>query len=170
MPIRTSYFSASTTYRRITLYEAACPSKLSICKTPMRRQRYPIRGGEVIVNGRTYRNPVAPTVVICFDGCDPRYIAHGFSAGLLPNISRIMSEGFYTIADAAMPTFTNPNNMSIVAGAPPKVHGIAGNYYLNKAIGREVPPTLSSRGLRVPASGWPPSRPRISSVKCLVLG
>src|SRR5215813_9850771 len=90
------------------------------------------------VNGRSYRKPTAPTVVICYDGCDPRYISHGLSAGLFPSISRIMSEGFFAIADAAMPTFTNPNNMSIVTGAPPKVHGISGNYYLDKATGREV--------------------------------
>src|SRR6266567_3139950 len=94
--------------------------------------------GEIRVNGRSYRKPVVPTVVICFDGCDPRYISHGVSAGLFPNISRIMSEGFYAIADAAMPTLTNPNNMSIVAGAPPKVHGISGNYYLDRATRREV--------------------------------
>jgi len=90
------------------------------------------------VNGRSYRKPTARIVVICFDGCDPRYISHGLSAGLLPNISKITSEGFYAIADAAMPTFTNPNNMSIVTGAPPKVHGISGNYYLDKTTGREV--------------------------------
>lgn len=97
-----------------------------------------VSNGMVSVNGRSYRKPVTPTVVICFDGCDPRYISHGISAGLLPNISRIVSEGFYAIADAAMPTFTNPNNMSIVSGAPPKVHGISGNCYLDKATGREV--------------------------------
>jgi len=94
--------------------------------------------GEISINGRSYRKPTAPTVIICYDGCDPRYISHGLSAGLLPSISRMMSEGFFAIADAAMPTFTNPNNMSIVTGAPPKVHGISGNYYLDKATGREV--------------------------------
>lgn len=93
---------------------------------------------EVTVNGRKYRKPAAPTVVICFDGCDERYITHGVAAGLLPNISRIMSDGFYATADAAMPTFTNPNNMSIVAGAPPAVHGISGNYYLDRKTGKEV--------------------------------
>lgn len=92
----------------------------------------------VEVNGRAYRTPRQPTAVICFDGCDPRYISHGLAAGLFPNISKIISQGFYTIADAAMPTFTNPNNMSIVAGAPPRVHGISGNYYLDKATGKEV--------------------------------
>src|SRR5262245_10103884 len=94
--------------------------------------------GKISINGRSYRKPTAPTVIICYDGCDPRYIAHGLSAGLFPSISRMMSEGFFAIADAAMPTFTNPNNMSIVTGAPPKVHGIAGNYYLDRATGREV--------------------------------
>lgn len=95
-------------------------------------------GGAVNVNGRDYKIPALPAVVICFDGCDPRYISHGRSTGLFSNISRIMSEGFYAIADAAMPTFTNPNNMSIVAGAPPKVHGISGNYYLDRASGKEI--------------------------------
>src|SRR2546430_8657425 len=90
------------------------------------------------VNGRSYRKPTARTVVICFDGCDPRYISHGLSAGLLPNISKIMPAGFFAIADPAMPAFTNTNNLSIVTGAPPRVHGIFGNYYLDKATGREV--------------------------------
>ena len=97
-----------------------------------------IQGKTVEVNGRAYRTPRQPTVVICFDGCDPRYITHGLKAGLFPNISKIISDGFYTIADAAMPTFTYPNNMSIVAGAPPRVHGISGNYYLDEKTGKEV--------------------------------
>jgi len=100
--------------------------------------------GGVTVNGRNYRKPLAPTVVICFDGCDPRYIFHGAEAGLIPNISAIMSDGFFAIADAVMPTFTNPNNMSIVSGAPPSVHGISGNYYLDRATGREVMVTDAS--------------------------
>jgi hypothetical protein len=45
--------------------------------------------GEIRVNGRSYRKPAAPTVVVCYDGCDPRYISHGVLAGLFPNISRI---------------------------------------------------------------------------------
>ena len=36
-----------------------------------------------------------------------------------------------------VPTFTNPNNASIVTGAPPAVHGISGNYYLDRATGQE---------------------------------
>jgi phosphonoacetate hydrolase len=89
-------------------------------------------------NGRSYRRPLKPVAVICFDGCDPAYIDHGLKNGLLPALGKIMSDGFHAIADAAMPTFTNPNNMSIVAGAPPSVHGISGNYYLDRVTGREV--------------------------------
>ena len=43
-----------------------------------------------------------------------RYISHDVLNGLLPNISEIISEGFFAIADAAIPTFTTPKNMSIV--------------------------------------------------------
>src|SRR3546814_9569070 len=50
----------------------------------------------------------------------------------------MMREGYSAIADAVMPTFTNPNNVSIVCGAPPSVHGVAGNYYLDRGTGREV--------------------------------
>ena len=28
-----------------------------------------------------------------------------------------------------MPTFTNPNNVSIITGVPPSVHGISGNFF-----------------------------------------
>lgn len=45
-----------------------------------------------------------------------------------------------------MPTFTNPNNISIVCGAPPAVHGVAGNYYLD----REEVMMLDARLMRAP--------------------
>ena len=32
------------------------------------------------LNGRTYRLPEHPTVVICADGCDPSYIEAGLAA------------------------------------------------------------------------------------------
>jgi phosphonoacetate hydrolase len=90
------------------------------------------------VNGRRYAKPKRPTVVICLDGCDPRYLNFGNAKEVFPNISRMMHEGFSTLADAAMPTFTNPNNVSIVTGVPPAVHGISGNYYLDRATGKEI--------------------------------
>jgi phosphonoacetate hydrolase len=90
------------------------------------------------LNGRRYRKPQHPTVVVCVDGCDPEYIARGIANGILPMIASFAREGYLGTADAAMPTFTNPNNVSIVTGAPPSLHGIAGNYCLDRESGREI--------------------------------
>ncbi len=90
------------------------------------------------VNGRSYAKPTRPTVVVCLDGCDPRYLNFPNAPEVFPNISRMMHHGFFALADAAMPTFTNPNNVSIVTGAPPIVHGISGNYYLDRETGEEI--------------------------------
>src|SRR5262249_4530439 len=90
---------------------------------------------EVAINGRRYRLPQQPTVVICFDGCDPAYIDLGLANRKLPTIARLQAEGFIGTGLAVVPTFTNPNNASIVTGAPPAVHGISGNYVLDRATG-----------------------------------
>ena len=90
------------------------------------------------LNGRRYRKPQRPTVVICVDGCDPEYLERGIPEGVFPMIGSFRRDGYLGTADAAMPTFTNPNNVSIVTGAPPSVHGIAGNYYLDRETGHEV--------------------------------
>jgi phosphonoacetate hydrolase len=37
-----------------------------------------------------------------------------------------------------IPSFTNPNNLSIITGRPPAVHGIAGNYFYDREQGVEV--------------------------------
>ena len=91
----------------------------------------------VEVNGRSYRVPERPTVVVCFDGCDPAYIRRGLADGILPTIAALQETGFVGEAEAVVPTFTNPNNASIVTGVPPAVHGISGNYYLDRATGEE---------------------------------
>jgi phosphonoacetate hydrolase len=90
------------------------------------------------LNGRRYRKPRRPTVVICVDGCDPEYLDRGIPDGVFPMIGSLRRDGYLGTADAAIPTFTNPNNVSIVTGAPPSVHGIAGNYCLDRETGREV--------------------------------
>jgi phosphonoacetate hydrolase len=90
------------------------------------------------LNGRRYRKPERPVVVICVDGFDPAYVERGIGDGILPTIAGFAREGWLGAADAVMPTFTNPNNVSIVTGAPPSVHGIAGNYYLDRETRREV--------------------------------
>jgi phosphonoacetate hydrolase len=77
-------------------------------------------------------------VVICVDGCDPSYLEAGLEAGVLPTVARWRDEGFYALADAVMPTFTNPNNLSIVTGAPPALHGISGNFALDRDSGAEI--------------------------------
>ena len=92
----------------------------------------------ISLNGRSYRRPSRPTVVICADGCDPAYIEAGLAAWLLPTVARWREAGFYALAEAAMPTFTNPNNLSIVTGAPPSVHGISGNFALDRLSGAEI--------------------------------
>lgn len=90
------------------------------------------------VNGTDYRWPDNPVAVVCIDGGDPAYIKHGLSAGIIPNIARYMNEGFHTLAHGTMPSFTCPNNMSIVTGCPPSVHGISGNYYLDRESNEPV--------------------------------
>jgi phosphonoacetate hydrolase len=92
----------------------------------------------VSVNGRDYLWPVRPTVVICFDGCDPAYLEAARNVNAIPAIDRMAREGFASVALAAMPTFTNPNNVSIVCGVPPSVHGVSGNFYLDRATGEEI--------------------------------
>ena len=51
---------------------------------------------------------------------------------------RTVREGTALVADCVVPSFTNPNNLSIVTGAPPSVHGICGNYLYDTATGTEV--------------------------------
>jgi phosphonoacetate hydrolase len=92
----------------------------------------------IALNDRPYRLPTRPTVVICADGCDPAYLDAGIMADVLPTIARSRQAGYYALAEAAMPTFTNPNNMSIVTGAPPAVHGISGNFALDRDSGAEI--------------------------------
>ncbi|HEV3287155.1 MAG TPA: alkaline phosphatase family protein, partial [Steroidobacteraceae bacterium] len=90
------------------------------------------------VNGRTYRLPERPVVVVCVDGCEPDYIAQAVAAGHMPWMRQVLARGSAVIADCVMPSFTNPNNLSIVTGVPPAVHGICGNYLYDVENGVEV--------------------------------
>lgn len=95
-------------------------------------------GADVIANGRTYRRPEKPVVVICLDGSEPGYIEAAIEAGLAPNLDRLMKTGASTTALSVIPSFTNPNNLSIITGRPPAVHGIAGNFFYDREAGVEV--------------------------------
>jgi phosphonoacetate hydrolase len=90
------------------------------------------------VNGRSYRLPRRPTVVVCVDGSEPGYIERAVEAGVAPWFARVLREGTSLLADCVVPSFTNPNNLSIVTGRPPSVHGISGNYFLDPESGNEV--------------------------------
>ena len=90
------------------------------------------------VNGRTYRLPEQPSVVVCVDGCEPDYIAQAVFGGHMPWMKETLARGTAVIADCVIPSFTNPNNLSIVTGAPPAVHGICGNYLYDTENGVEV--------------------------------
>lgn len=84
------------------------------------------------LHGRTYKLPRRPTVVICVDGFDPQYLIRGIEDGILPTMASFVQSGFHATAHVAMPTLTNPNNVSIITGAPTSVHGISGNYFLDR--------------------------------------
>ncbi|MFO0994594.1 MAG: phosphonoacetate hydrolase [Hyphomicrobiales bacterium] len=92
----------------------------------------------VSVNGRDYAWPDAPLAVICCDGSEPAYMDIAMREGLMPNLSRMTAKGDYRHGLSAMPSFTNPNNLSIVTGRPPAVHGICGNYLIDPDTGQEV--------------------------------
>jgi phosphonoacetate hydrolase len=92
----------------------------------------------IVVNGRSYKSPRRPTVVICLDGSEPGYIEKAIEAGVAPTFARFMRDGAHVHANSVIPSFTNPNNLSIITGRPPSVHGIAGNYFYDVANDREV--------------------------------
>ncbi|UVC09480.1 phosphonoacetate hydrolase [Rhizobium sp. TH2] len=92
----------------------------------------------VTANGRHYQWPKVPAIAICLDGCEPAYLDAAIDAGLMPALERMRKQGTVRTAHSVIPSFTNPNNLSIATGRPPAVHGICGNYLYNPATGEEV--------------------------------
>ncbi|MFO1131916.1 MAG: phosphonoacetate hydrolase [Hyphomicrobiales bacterium] len=92
----------------------------------------------VTVNGRSYSWPSAPLVVICCDGSEPAYMEIAMEQGLMPNLRKMIAKGENRRGHSVIPSFTNPNNLSIVTGRPPEVHGICGNYLIDPATGQET--------------------------------
>jgi len=95
-------------------------------------------GSAIEVNGRRYAPPRAPVVVVCVDGCEPDYLDRAVEHGAMPWLGAARAAGTSLVGDCVMPSFTNPNNLSIVTGAPPSVHGISGNYFWDPQAGVEV--------------------------------
>jgi phosphonoacetate hydrolase len=117
--------------------------------------------------GRRYAIPRwldrVPLVVICIDGCDPAYLRHATGGKMFPAAARklvanqssttrsdsgarvspagkVLLDGFTWLnALCVIPSFTNANNVSIVTGCPPAVHGVSGNHYYDQAVGKERP-------------------------------
>ena len=92
----------------------------------------------ITVNGRSYRWPRQPLVVLCIDGCEYDYLTCAIEAGEMPYVARMLERGAALKADCVIPSFTNPNNMSIVTGVPPALHGICGNYFYDRDANAEV--------------------------------
>ena len=92
----------------------------------------------VEVNGRSYAWPQAPVVVVCVDGCEPDYLVQARRAGVMPWLDSVLSRYGARTGDSVVPSFSNPNNVSIVTGVPPSVHGICGNYFYDVTTGGEV--------------------------------
>jgi phosphonoacetate hydrolase len=92
----------------------------------------------ITVNGRSYRRPRQPTVVVCVDGCEPAYVDDAIAAGAAPTLRRFTERGTSRLSRTVVPSFTNPNNLSIVTGVAAAVHGISGNYFYDAAAGQEV--------------------------------
>ena len=90
------------------------------------------------INGRDYAWPQQPLVVVCIDGSQPEYIEQAIQGGHMPFTKEMIVRGADLRGRCVVPSFTNPNNISIVTGAPPNVHGISGNYFLDPDTGEEV--------------------------------
>jgi phosphonoacetate hydrolase len=107
-------------------------------------------GREIEVNGRRYAWPNQPLVVVCIDGSEPNYddgpygsdgggyIERAIAAGRMPFLAQALERGTQRLAESVVPSFTNPNNLSIVTGVPPAVHGICGNYFYDPGSDSEV--------------------------------
>jgi phosphonoacetate hydrolase len=92
----------------------------------------------VVANDRTYPVPKSCAIAICLDGCEPEYLTKAIADGLMPTLKRMRETGTDRLAHSVIPSFTNPNNLSIATGRPPIVHGICGNYLYEPDTGEEV--------------------------------
>lgn len=88
------------------------------------------------VNDRGYRPREKTIVGICLDGCAQAYLDE--AAAQMPNLRSIIERGVHGQVHTVIPSFTNPNNVAIITGAPPAVNGIPGNFYYDIDAAEEV--------------------------------
>lgn len=72
-------------------------------------------------------------LIICIDGLGPEYL----EVTPTPNIDRMAKEGSFAIGQSVIPSVTNVNNVSIIAGVPPRIHGITSNYWIDRTTREE---------------------------------
>ena len=72
----------------------------------------------VEANERVYPFPKVPAIAICLDGCEPEYLDKAIADGLMPTLQRMRETGTDRLAHSVIPSFTNPNNLSIATGRP----------------------------------------------------
>jgi len=56
----------------------------------------------------------------------------------MPALEAVQRKGTVRLAYSVIPSFTNPNDLSIATGRPPSIHGICGNYLYDPDTGEEV--------------------------------
>ena len=94
---------------------------------------------QININERIYSGiPKSTAIVICLDGSQKEYFEEASKSNLTPNLDSLISSGENLLANSAIPSFTNPNNISIVTGRPSSVHGICGNFFYTPSTGEEV--------------------------------
>lgn len=88
------------------------------------------------INNRDYPKAKKTVIGVCMDGTSYDY--YEGAKELMPNLQRFIKEGDMGMVKSVIPSFTNPNNMAIVTGVPPKVNGICGNFYWDTELQEEV--------------------------------
>ena len=72
-------------------------------------------------------------LIVCIDGFGPEYL----KMSPTPTMDRIAKEGSFAVGRSVVPSVTNINNISIITGSPPGVHGITSNYWFDRENGDE---------------------------------
>lgn len=89
-------------------------------------------------NGITYQPAAKPIVVICMDGSADEYLDTTLIHDRMPNLKKMILQGYRGMVRGALPSFTNVNNSSIVTGVNPAIHGICGNFFYDTKKDQEV--------------------------------
>tara|TARA_Y100000590_G_scaffold462129_1_gene625453 strand:+ start:11993 stop:13243 length:1251 start_codon:yes stop_codon:yes gene_type:complete len=95
--------------------------------------------GNININNKNYPTKLKKNViVICLDGSQKEYFDIALEKNLMPNLKKFIMSGSFQLAHSAIPSFTNPNNISIVTGQPSSIHGICGNFFFDPDSKKEV--------------------------------